>query len=435
MGDKFVINPTGEYKEIVKIVYQEVDSLTSGDIRNLLLNHGPMVVDIWGDNSNYRLHLTSSDNKKLSGEACNTDSDCNSDKCLEGLCFSALTIITQPNFGTFENGEEVEEDHDVLLVGYGQTKQGQRFWILQNSWGSDWGLQGFFGILDNGRPPSKYFKHFAYVVNIDLKDVDIKNIKKSAGTPKNTVKPVNLSLTNISVIEHYKDKIITETGSIPPPAGNDELNTFYSMLQTVPEIKRSSQSSVFNIFDTNLCWANSNNPLGKSIVVPTKDQGACGSCWIFAAMGMIQSAIAKKTNGKELFSLSEQWVLNSVQNAYKNRLPGWRGSGCNGGNTDMFKISINGFNNFGKKYGSFGSKSEETCPYNCQKYFNGETDCADTTETCGPPIKQDVQKSGMDNRNSISPFVKNIQKFWDDNGLYVIIAIVIVFVIIFAMQA
>jgi len=406
MGDKFVINPTGEYKEIATIVYQKVDDLTSGNIRNLLLNHGPMVVDIWGDNSNDRLRLTSSDNK--------------------------LSIIIQPNFGTFENGEEVEVDHDVLLVGYGQNNQGQRFWILQNSWGSDWGLQGFFGILDDGRLPSKYFKHLAYVVNIDLKDVDIENIKKSAGTPKNTVKPVNLSLKKVVVIEHYKDKIITETGSIPPPTGNDELNTFYSMLQTVPEIKRSSQSSVF---DENLLWAYDNNPLGKSIVVPTKNQGLCGSCWIFAAMGMIQSAIAKKTNGKELFSLSEQWVLNSVQNAYNNRLPGWRGSGCNGGNTDMFKISINGFNNSGVKYGSFGSKSEETCPYNCGEYFNGDRKCADTEETCGPSIEQNVQKSDMDNRNSISPVVKNIQKFWDDNGLYVIIAIVIVLAIIFAMQA
>jgi C1A family cysteine protease len=407
MGDNFVINPTGEYKEIAQIEYQKVGDLTSGNIRNLLLIHGPMVVDIWGDHSNDRLHHISTSNDNLS-------------------------IIHQPSFGIFQNDEKVKVDHDVLLVGYGQNKQEQRFWILQNSWGSDWAYNGFFGILDDGRSPKEYFKHLAYVKNIDLKDVDVENIKKSAGTPKKTVKPVNLSLNNISVIEHYKDKIITETGSIPPPAGNDELNSFYSMLQTVPEIKRSETSS---IYDSNLCWANKDNPSGKSIVVPTKSQGACGSCWIFAAMGMIQSAIAKKTNGKELFSLSEQWVLNSVQNAYNNRLPGWSGSGCNGGNTDMFKISINGFNNFDKKYGSFGSKSEETCPYNCQQYFNGETECADTTETCGPSIEQDVQKSDTDNRNSISPFVKNIQKFWDDNSLYVIIAIVIVFVIIFAMRA
>merc|ERR1719327_1949205 len=44
-------------------------------------------------------------------------------------------------------------DHAVLLIGYGED-QGQKYWMLQNSWGSDWGETGFFrmarGIDESG---------------------------------------------------------------------------------------------------------------------------------------------------------------------------------------------------------------------------------------------------------------------------------------------
>ena len=46
-----------------------------------------------------------------------------------------------------------EMQHAVLLVAWGE-ENGQKYWVLQNSWGSDWGEDGGFMRIKRGENDS-----------------------------------------------------------------------------------------------------------------------------------------------------------------------------------------------------------------------------------------------------------------------------------------
>ncbi|MED6107200.1 hypothetical protein PIB30_011770 [Stylosanthes scabra] len=48
--------------------------------------------------------------------------------------------------GVFNGKCGTEPDHVVTVVGYGKAKDGTKYWILKNSWGTEWGEKGYMRI-------------------------------------------------------------------------------------------------------------------------------------------------------------------------------------------------------------------------------------------------------------------------------------------------
>lgn len=73
-----------------------------------------------------------------------------------------------------------------------------------------------------------------------------------------------------------------------------------------------------------LNWATSANPVGESVTPGVQNQGACGACWAFTAIGATEASVAINTGKKVSLSVQE---LVDCDRSFN--------SGCGGGNAGV----------------------------------------------------------------------------------------------------
>ena len=62
---------------------------------------------------------------------------------LVGVYASDDEFVDYDGRGVFNQCTQGEKmNHAVLVVGYGQERNGQKYWLIKNSWGKNWGLNG-----------------------------------------------------------------------------------------------------------------------------------------------------------------------------------------------------------------------------------------------------------------------------------------------------
>jgi len=69
------------------------------------------------------------------------------------ICFDVVDDFMDYSGGVYSSTEcgnqPTDVNHAVLVVGYNVTSDSSKtpYWIVKNSWGDDWGLDGYFWIL------------------------------------------------------------------------------------------------------------------------------------------------------------------------------------------------------------------------------------------------------------------------------------------------
>ncbi|EDW70865.2 uncharacterized protein Dvir_GJ11310 [Drosophila virilis] len=265
--------------------------------------------------------------------------------------------------------------HAVVLVGYGRDR-GHDYWLLKNSWGN-WGEAGYFRMARNSQYGMRDDKKLKVLVTFKCQGyinacadpqacILIVRVGLTANPSMNAVCVVLVligsvqSIASDAVLEaewkSFKEmhgrsyagdseellrrrifednKKLIDTHNARYEAGKETykmgVNEFTDLLPSefvsrmMGSLNRTAVTADY-IYEpsANLQIPESIDWRTKGAVSPVKNQGTCGSCWTFAAVGTLEGQSFLRT--KRMVELSEQNLLDCSSH------PPYRNHGCQRG--------------------------------------------------------------------------------------------------------